>query len=162
MIMMKSEFAKRCNVSKSRVSQWLAAKQIDGAAIVGTGRNAKLEPAIALAQLKLRLATDERYGLNGLSTNLDWVPVADVDVDDVDDDDDYAWQVEAEADRRRHVTLFDYKAAIDDLWVMMDLRVQSTLEPFPEAAAAYLAARARLADAKWRIQGVEPPRKASV
>ena len=154
-LMKKSEFARRCNVSKGRVSQWLAAKQIDGAAIVGTGRGAKLDAAIALPQLKLRLATDERYGLNGLSTNLDWLPVEDIE----DDDDGMA---EAEADRQRHVTLFDYKAAIDDLWVTMDLRVQSTLKPFPEAAAAYLAARPRLADAKWRLQGVEPPRKAAV
>ena len=156
MIMMKSEFARRCNVSKSRVSQWLSEGKIDSKALIGTGRGAKLSAAIALEQLKLRLSTDERFGLNGLSTNLDWPPVAD------DDDDDYAWLVEAEADRQRRVTLFDYKAAIDDLWAMMDLRVQSTLKPFPEAAAAYLAARPRLADAKWRIQGVEPPREASV
>jgi hypothetical protein len=151
MIMMKSDFARRCNVSRGRVSQWLAAGQIDGAAIVGTGRNAKLDAATALSQLKLRLATDERYGLNGLSTNLDWLPV-----EDNDDDDGMA---EAEADRLRHVTLYDAKAAIDDLWILMDLRLQATLKPFPEAAAAYLAARPRLADAKWRIQGVEPPRR---
>src|SRR5580704_13766012 len=116
MIMMKSDFARRCNVSRGRVSQWLAAGQIDGAAIVGTGRNAKLDAATALSQLKLRLATDERYGLNGLSTNLDWLPV-----EDNDDDDGMA---EAEADRLRHVTLYDAKAAIDDLWILMDLRLQ--------------------------------------
>jgi hypothetical protein len=146
----KCDFARRCNVSKGRVSQWLKAGQIDSKAIVGTGRGAKLEAATALAQLKLRLSVDERFGLNGLGTNLEWLPA-----DDVEDEDE--WVAEAEADRQRHVTLFDYKAAIDDLWVMMDLRVQSTLKPFPEAAAAYLAARPRLADAKWRIPGVEPP-----
>ena len=157
-LMRKSDFARRCNVSKGRVSQWLKAGQIDSKAIVGTGRNAKLDAATALSQLKLRLATDERYGLNGLSTNLDWLPVEDIE----DDDNDDGSMAEAEADRQRHVTLYDYKAAIDDLWVMMDLRVQSTLKPFPEAAAAYLEARPRLADAKWRLQGVEPPRKAAV
>jgi hypothetical protein len=151
MIMLKSEFAKRCNVHKSRVSQWLKAGQIGPEALVGTGRGAKLDSAVALAQLKLRLAVDERFGLNGLWTDLDWLPA------DEEEDAEAADLAEAEADRQRHVTLFDYKAAIDDLWVMMDLRVQSTLKPFPEAAAAYLAVRPRLADAKWRLQGVEPP-----
>jgi transcriptional regulator with XRE-family HTH domain len=151
MIMKKSEFAKRCNVDKSRVSQWLKAKQIDGAAVVGTGRGARLDAALALKQLKLRLATDERFGLNGLNTNLDWLPDAEADEDD---DDSLA---ELEADRRRHVTLLAAKEAIDSFWVFMDLNVQAALKPHPEAAAAYQALRPRLADAKWRVQGVEPP-----
>ena len=148
----KCDFARRCNVSKGRVSQWLAARQIDGAAIVGTGRNAKLDAAVALKQLKLRLATDERYGLNGLGTNLDWLPDEDIEYDD-------DGMAEAEADRQRHVTLFDAKAAIDDLWMLMDLRVQEVLRPFPDAADAYAELRPRLADAKWRMQGVEPPHR---
>ena len=148
----KCDFARRCNVSKGRVSQWLAARQIDGAAIVGTGRNAKLDAAVALKQLKLRLATDERYGLNGLGTNLDWLPDEDIEYDD-------DGMAEAEADRQRHVTLFDAKAAIDDLWMLMDLRVQEVLRPFPDAADAYAELRPRLADVKWRIQGVEPPHR---
>jgi hypothetical protein len=148
----KCDFARRCNVSKGRVSQWLAARQIDGAAIVGTGRNAKLDAAVALKQLKLRLATDERYGLNGLGTDLDWLPDEDIEYDD-------DGMAEAEADRQRHVTLFDAKAAIDDLWVLMDLRVQEVLRPFLDAADAYAELRPGLADAKWRMQGVEPPHR---
>ena len=150
-LMRKSEFAKRCNVDKSRVSQWLKAKQIDGAAIVGEGRGAMVDAAVALKQLKFRLSVDERFGLNGLGTNLDWWQAD----DDVDGDDDGL--AEAEADRRHHVTLYDAKAAIDDLWVFMDLSVQAALKPHPEAAATYQALRPRLADAKWRAQGVEPP-----
>jgi transcriptional regulator with XRE-family HTH domain len=150
-LMRKSDFAKRCGVSKGRVSQWLKAGQIDGAAIVGEGRGAKLDAALALAQLKLRLSTDERFGWNGLSTNLDWLPA------DEEEEAEAADLAEAEADRQRHVTLYDAKAAIDNLWVLMDLSVQAALKPHPEAAAAYLEARPRLADAKWRIQGVEPP-----
>jgi hypothetical protein len=149
-IMMKSGFAKRCNVSKSRVSQWLSEGKIDSKAIVGTGRTAKLEAALALSQLKLRLSTDERYGLNGRSTNLNWL--ADEDVEGEDDD-----AAEIEADRQRYVTLLNAKSAIDDLWIYVDSHVQEALRPHPEAAAAYLAVRPRLADAKWRAQGVEPP-----
>jgi hypothetical protein len=67
----KSEFAKLCNVSNGRVSQWLTAGHIDGAAIVGTGQRAMLDADLALAQLNLRLDTDQRYGVNGLSTTLD-------------------------------------------------------------------------------------------
>jgi hypothetical protein len=59
------------NVSNGRVSQWLTAGQIDGAAIVGTGQRALLDADLALAQLNLRLNTEQRYGVNGLSTNLD-------------------------------------------------------------------------------------------
>ena len=70
----KSDFAQKCNVDKSRISQWLTAGQISGAAIVGEGRGAKIDAAVALKQLKERLATTERFGLNGLSTNLDWLP----------------------------------------------------------------------------------------
>ncbi len=70
----KSDFAQKCNVNKSRVSQWITAGKLSGAAIVGEGRGAQLDAAVALAQLRERLSTDERFGLNGLSTNLDWLP----------------------------------------------------------------------------------------
>jgi hypothetical protein len=156
-LMRKSEFARRCNLSKSRISQYLSAGMIDGAAIVGTGRSAKLDAAVALAQLKLRLSTDERYGLNGLSTRLDWLP-AEEEENAEDEAREAADLAEAEADRRRHVSLFAAKEGIDSLWVLVDLQVQAALKPHPEAAAAYLAVRPRLADAKWRLQGVEPPR----
>jgi hypothetical protein len=69
----KSDFAQKCNVNKSRVSQWITAGKLSDTAIVGEGRGAKLDAAVALAQLRERLSTDERFGLNGLSTNLDWL-----------------------------------------------------------------------------------------
>lgn len=147
-IMRKSDFAKRCNLSKSRISQYIAAGQLSGAALVGEGRSQMLDAAVALKQLKERLAVDERYGLNGLGTNLDWLP-------DVDEEEEEA---ELEADRRKYVTLLAAKAAIDDLWVYMDLNVQAALKPFADASAAYAELRPRLADVKWRAQGVEPPR----
>jgi transposase len=136
MTIMKSEFAKRCNVSKGRVSQWLAAKQIDGTAIVGTGRKAKLDPVVALAQLKLRLSTDERFGLNGLWTNLDWLPEGDEDeADDLSD---------VERHRGVMVDLADVERMVDDTWVLSDYAIQGALKAHPEALAAYMGIRPRL------------------
>jgi hypothetical protein len=156
-LMRKADFARRCNVHKSRVSQWLKAKQIDGTAIVGEGRFARIDAAVALPQLRLRLSADERFGLNGLGTDLNWLPAH---VEDEEDDDfaEAEAEAEADADRERHVTMYEVKAVIDNFWVFMDMQVEATLEPYPEAAAAYQVLRPRLADAKWRAQGVEPPR----
>jgi hypothetical protein len=60
-----------CNVSAGRVSQWISEGKISGAAIVGEGRGAGIDVELAREQLKLRLSTDERFGLNGLSTTLE-------------------------------------------------------------------------------------------
>ena len=60
-----------CNVSKGRVTQWITAGQISGAAIVGEGRSAMIDSELARAQLKERLAINERLGENGLNTKLD-------------------------------------------------------------------------------------------
>ena len=70
----KSEFAKLCNVSAPGVSQWISGGKIDGKAIVGEGRGALIDVDLARAQLKERLSTNERCGLNGLNTKLDDVP----------------------------------------------------------------------------------------
>ena len=69
-VVRKSEFAEMCNVSKRRVTQWLREGKIDGAAIVGIGQRALIDVDLACAQLQERLATDKRFGLNGLSTNI--------------------------------------------------------------------------------------------
>lgn len=66
----KSEFARLSNVSAARVSQWIAEKKIYGEAIVGQGREAKINVAIARAQLRQNLDISQRMG-NGLSTQLD-------------------------------------------------------------------------------------------
>ena len=67
----KSEFAKLCNVSNGRISQWITAGHISGDAIVGEGQRAMLDVDLAREQLKERLDTDQRYGINGLDTNLE-------------------------------------------------------------------------------------------
>jgi hypothetical protein len=155
-VMRTSEFARRCNVDKSRCEPMAQSRPHRWKRDRGRRALRKIDAAVALKQLKVRLPVDERFGMNGLSTKLDWLPADHADdgaaANDRDDDGT------AEADRQRSVTLYDAKAAIDDFWVFMDLRVQVALKPHPEAAAAYQALRPRLADAKWRAQGVGSPR----
>ncbi len=61
----KSEFAGLIGVSRGRVSQMLAARQIDGDAIVGEGRSARINVEVARRQLDARLDLGQRLGANG-------------------------------------------------------------------------------------------------
>jgi hypothetical protein len=72
-VISKSEFARRRNVKPPRVTQWIAAKQIFGDAIVGEGRNARIRDSIACQQLNRTLDMSQRLG-NGLSTRLTTSP----------------------------------------------------------------------------------------
>jgi hypothetical protein len=56
----KKRFAEIAGVSAARVSQWLSSGQINGAALVGEGRHARIRTEVALAQLRLRLDADQR------------------------------------------------------------------------------------------------------
>lgn len=67
----KSEFARRRNVSAPRVSQYIDEGKIDGAALVGKGRDQKIVESIACRQLAERLNPSQRNGINGLATRLD-------------------------------------------------------------------------------------------
>lgn len=69
----KGDFARRCNVSPGRVSQWIASGQIGPDALVGEGRSAQILVDKALSQLKRRLDIGQRFG-NGLGTRLDASP----------------------------------------------------------------------------------------
>lgn len=69
----KGEFARRCNVTPGRVSQWIASGQIGPDAISGEGRSATIRVDRALAQLRRRLDVNQRFG-NGLTTRLDAGP----------------------------------------------------------------------------------------
>src|SRR5690242_14043346 len=73
----KGEFARLINVSPGRVSQYIAAKQIFGDAIVGEGRGAKINYELACEQLRLRRDPDQAIA-NGLRTNLETPPPANV------------------------------------------------------------------------------------
>lgn len=67
MLISKAEFARRRNVSKARVSQWLGAGKIFGDAI----KDGQIDEALACEQLKVKLDIDQRHSGNGLATNLE-------------------------------------------------------------------------------------------
>src|SRR5271165_232817 len=69
----KSAFAELRGVTPGRVTQWITKGKISGPAIVGEGPSAKIDVAIATAQLRERLDVNGRFGLKGLKTNLDRV-----------------------------------------------------------------------------------------
>jgi hypothetical protein len=68
-VVSKSEFARRRNVTPGRVSQWISEGKISGAALVGEGRYAQIREAVACQQLDRTLDVNQRYG-NGLGTRL--------------------------------------------------------------------------------------------
>jgi hypothetical protein len=62
--MRKGEFAKLHGVSPGRVSQWLADGLISGAALVGSGRSARIVVEIANEQLRERLDQTRRMAFS--------------------------------------------------------------------------------------------------
>lgn len=71
----KAEFATLCNVAPSRVSHWIRDGRINGAALVGTGRAARIDVAVAQKQLRGRLDAYQMLpGGNGAGTKLDARP----------------------------------------------------------------------------------------
>jgi hypothetical protein len=69
-ILTKSAFAKRCNISPGRVTQYITARQLTAPALVGEGRSQRVDLELGRAQLRDRLDIDQRM-INGLSTRLD-------------------------------------------------------------------------------------------
>ena len=84
-VLSKAQFARAVNVGKSRVTAYLKTKLIDGDAVVGEGRFAKIDLEKARAQLRDKLSTDHRFGLQGLNTKLDDPPRRGAVVADDDD-----------------------------------------------------------------------------
>ncbi len=66
----KTVFASMCGVTPARVSQWLSEGKLTSDALIGEGRRAKINVAVAVEQLKARLDASQRFGLNGLATRL--------------------------------------------------------------------------------------------
>lgn len=62
----KSEFSRHCGVSPARVSQWIKEGKIDGDALVGEGRSARINVLLAEQQLTERLDPNQKLGINGL------------------------------------------------------------------------------------------------
>lgn len=69
-IVRKSDFAALKGVSPGRVTQWITEGKISGDALVGEGRSAMIRVEQATAQLRERLDVNQRFGGNGLSTDL--------------------------------------------------------------------------------------------
>ena len=59
-VVSKSSFAELIGVTPARLSQYLAEGRISGEAIVGVGRHARINVAVAQAQLKTRLDITQR------------------------------------------------------------------------------------------------------
>ena len=68
-IVSKSDFAKLCDVSPGRVTQWIVEGKISGEAIVGEGRSAKIRVEVARKQINMRRDVGQALG-NGLGTRL--------------------------------------------------------------------------------------------
>lgn len=67
----KGAFAKLLNVSAGRVSQYISEGKLTGEALIGEGRNALINVAVATDQLRQRIDVGQRFG-NGLETRLDF------------------------------------------------------------------------------------------
>lgn len=76
-IVSKTDFARLKNVSPARVSQWISGGKIDGKALVGEGRNARVDVELASEQLRSRLDLSQSVG-NGLGTRLDTAQAPDL------------------------------------------------------------------------------------
>lgn len=72
-VVSKADYARLKSVSAARVSQWISAGQIERSALVGEGRGAKIDVALADEQLRRKLDIGQRVG-NGLSTRLGGSP----------------------------------------------------------------------------------------
>jgi hypothetical protein len=69
-VVSKGQFAALRNVSPGRVSQWIQEGKIEPDALVGEGRNAKINVAVATQQLRDALDVSQLAG-NGVGTRLD-------------------------------------------------------------------------------------------
>jgi hypothetical protein len=64
-VVTKTKFAALAGVTPGRLSQWIAAGQIHGKALVGRGHRARIRVSVAQAQLKRTLDPVQHLGANG-------------------------------------------------------------------------------------------------
>ena len=74
-VVTKGEFARLCNVSPGRVSQWIDQAKIGPEALVGQGRSAKIRVGVAQAQLKRHLDPNQMTA-NGSKTQVNASSIA--------------------------------------------------------------------------------------
>jgi len=95
----KKQFAAIAGVSPGCVSQWLAAGKIGKDALVGVGHRARINVAVAMAQLKLRLDPVQHLGANGRAQ-----------VDGADDEVSDTVEQSIKAERLRQLALSNQRA----------------------------------------------------
>lgn len=74
-VISKSAFAKRCSVDPSAVTYWIKNGILTGEALVGEGRMAKINGAVAQAQLRKNRDVGQALG-NGIATRIEDTPIA--------------------------------------------------------------------------------------
>lgn len=153
-VVSKSHFAALINVSQGRVSQYIAEKKLRPPALVGKGRDQKIDVAEACKQLKRTLDVGQRLG-NGIDTKLDlkapaaesMVPASSSDADPVEEQIKRARlaQIEfqnrkaAEEEAARSGRLTDAEAAKSELGRLAVQMINLVEGKMPEAASAFAA-----------------------
>lgn len=82
--MSKGDFANHIGVSPGRVSQYIAAGKIYGDALEGEGRLARINAAVAKAQLRQTMEPSQRFGANGAAALTSAPVVVDTNGDGAD------------------------------------------------------------------------------
>ncbi len=128
--MSKAEFARECNVSQARVSQWLSEGKIGAECLEGEGRGARIIVDKAKQQIGLRRDPGQALG-NGIGTKLFDQPTVAPRVEPLRDGrDDVALQIQQERleaeQRKNRIAARDELVAQGKLVPADDVRAQLT------------------------------------
>lgn len=157
--MSKGDFARECNVTPGRVSQWLSDGVIGRDCLDGEGRNARIIVDRAKAQIALRRDPGQAMG-NGLGTRLDFGPSEPQTPDEPERPqkrDDVAHQIQLERleqeKRRNRRETIDEQERLGSLVPAGEVRAQMTrlAQQIDEANGAMLADFAAAIAARFEV-----------
>jgi hypothetical protein len=157
--MSKGDFARECNVTPGRVSQWLSDGVIGRDCLDGEGRNARIIVDRAKAQIALRRDPGQAMG-NGLGTRLDFGPSEPPTPDEPERPqkrDDVAHQIQLERleqeKRRNRRETIDEQERLGSLVPAGEVRAQMTrlAQQIDEANGAMLADFAAAIAARFEL-----------
>lgn len=157
--MSKGDFARECNVTPGRVSQWLSDGVIGRECLDGEGRNARIIVDRAKAQIALRRDPGQAMG-NGLGTRLDFGPSEPQTPDEPERPqkrDDVAHQIQLERleqeKRRNRRETIDEQERLGTLVSAGEVRAQMTrlAQQVDEANGAMLADFAAAIAARFEL-----------
>ena len=158
--MSKGDFARECNVTPGRVSQWLSDGVIGSDCLDGEGRNARIIVDRAKAQIALRRDPGQAMG-NGLATRLDFGQVEPPPTDEPERPlkrDDVAHKIQLERleqeKRRNRRETIDDEVRLGSLVPAGEVRAQMTrlAQQIDEANGAMLADFAAAIAARFELQ----------